>query len=178
MKVVASIENWMADIMKGLPNLSQANKDMLVKAWPWVALIFGVLQLFSALGLWNFLQQAQKWGLLSSFAGYRISSLDMTMAYVSIALLVLTAVLLLLAYAPLKAHARRGWELLFIVSLINLASGLASLFISGRGIGSFLFSLVISAIVFYLLIQIRDRYKGKGIESAKQAEKKSDTKKK
>ena len=166
MKLVASMEQWLADIMKGLPQLSKENKDLLVKAWPWIALIFGVLQLLSAMGLWDFLQQAQRWGLFADFAGYHISTFDLTLAYISIALLVATAVLLLLAYAPLKVHARRGWELLFVVSLINLVSGVLSLFISGRGFGSFLFSLFVSVVVFYLLIQVRSYYKDTGVKSS------------
>jgi hypothetical protein len=68
-------------------------------------------------------------------------------------------VILLMAYPHLVKRARRGWDLLFLGSLLNVVYSLVSVFIDGRGFSNFLLSLVGSAIGFYLLFQIKDRYK-------------------
>lgn len=160
-RAIEKVEVWLAGVFKNAPVMAKENKKLAVQALPWMSLIFGALQLLSALGLWNWLQEAQRWGLFA-LPGYRVSQFDAIMVYVSIGLLVVTAVLLLLAYAPLRARARRGWELLFSVGVINIASGLVALFVVGRGVVSLIFSVLVSVVIFYFLVQVRDMYKQKG----------------
>lgn len=172
--MIVKIEKWLAGVFKNTPRLSAENKKLVVQVLPWIALVFGALQLLSALGLWNWLQEAQKWGLFSNaFVGYRVSQFDIVMVYVSLGLLVLMAMLLLAAYSPLRARARRGWELFLVVGMVNIVSGLVALFVSGRGISSSVFSMLTAAAIFYLLVQVRDMYKGKGLEVKTEDTKKS-----
>src|SRR5690606_18773161 len=96
-----------------------------------------------------------------SFGGQTVglSGTDKTIIYVGIAILLVDAAILLMAYPHLVKRARRGWELLFLGSLTNVAYSVVTVFIDGRGFGTFLLSLIGSAIGFYLLFQIKDRYK-------------------
>lgn len=169
MGALQSLEDQLAGLFKDLPPLPKGAKDLLVSWWPYIALAIGVLQLLAAWGLW----QAANWSSayldsinrLSQYAtgtsiGY--SDTDRMIIYGGIILLVVNAVIFFMAYSPLTKRAKRGWDLLFLASVINVVYGFIQIFMSGRGVGSFLVSLVGSAIGFYLLFQIRERYaKGK-----------------
>lgn len=167
MAAVRQIEAKLGDLFKGAPPLPANAKDWLVKAWPWLALIFGVLQLAAAWALWRLstytnalVDYANTLSLYTT--GERVSglsSVDRTWIYIGIAILVVDAIILFMAYPHLKSRNRRGWDLLFLGSLINVLYSVVTIFIDGRGFGSFLLSMVGSAIGFYLLFQIRDRYK-------------------
>lgn len=167
MAVLQSAEQKLVDVFKDLPPLSKGAKESLANAWPWIALTFGVLQLLAAYWLWklasivNVLDTYSN-TLVRTYGGQDInlSGTDKTIIYLGLAILVVDAVILLLAFSPLKNRARRGWDLLFLASMINLAYSVISLFIDGRGFGSFLVGLLGSAIGFYLLFQVRELYKG------------------
>lgn len=159
MKVIADIENWMAEVFKSLPQFSKKNKELFVQAWPWVALVFGGLQVLSLFGAWGVIREVQRREAFLTFLGEGSYGAGAAIMYVSFALSVVSAVMLLVAYAPLRARARRGWQLLFVVTLINAFSGLLALFIYGQGIGVAVLNVVVAAFIFYLLIQVRDEYK-------------------
>lgn len=168
MRFVTKIEKWMVEVCKNAPSLSAENKDLLVRTWPWVALIFGVLQILSVVSIWSAVSSMYRWSVYVTYAPvYEFNQFSITMAYINMAVLVVTATMLLVAYAPLKVQARRGWELLFMVGLINVASAVIGLFTFGQGVGSTIFSVAISAMIFYLLIQVRDRYNGKELDVGK-----------
>lgn len=165
MSTLKTIEKQLGDLFKDLPELPKGGKDFLVQFWPYIALIFGVLQLLAALSLWNLMRVASP--LIDyanelnrytngNYIGY--SSTDKIVIYGGIALLLVNAVIFLMAYAPLKARAQKGWDLIFLASLINVLYAVVQIFISTRGIGSFIMSLVGSAVGFYLLFQIKERY--------------------
>lgn len=163
MSAVAKLEKQIGGFFKGAPALPESSKEGLVKAGPWIALIFGVLQLVVAWGLWELMRRSDR--LLDTLAmyydtGYGLSSTDKTFIYLGIVALLVDAVILLMAFPELQKRARRGWDLLFFGSLLNLGYSVVSLFIDDRGVGSFVFSLLMSAVAFYLLFQVRDKYKG------------------
>lgn len=165
MAVLKTTENQLAGLFKGVPNLSDSSRETLAKVWPWVALIFGILQLLAAWSLWrfmdNFNQAADYVNSLSIYLSgdsVALSGTDKAIVYLGLITLVVDAVLLLMAYSPLKARQRRGWDLLFLASLLNVAYAVVALFMRGHGLGSFLFSLLGSAVGFYLLFQVRDKF--------------------
>jgi hypothetical protein len=63
-----------------------------------------------------------------------------------------------MAYPALVKRERRGWDLLFLGSLLNVLYSVVTIFINGRGMGSFLSGLIGSALAFYLLFQVREKY--------------------
>lgn len=168
MGVLVSAEKSLEGLFKGAPALPKNAKDWLVKAWPWLALIFGILQLVAAWSLWNLartansiIDTANRISLYYTGETTGYGSGDKFFIYLGIIVLLVDAVILIMAYPHLVKKARKGWELLFLGSLINVAYSVVTIFIDGRGFSGFVFSLIGSAIGFYLLFQIRDRYKQK-----------------
>ena len=162
MDFIKKIEEKLAALFKGLPDLKDGSREALVGAWPWIALVFGILQLFAAWALWGLVRAAES--ILGEYSRYYVnypealSGAEKFVIYLGIVVLLVDAVILLMAYPELKKRARRGWELLFLGALLNVAYSFVSLFIHERGFGSFLFSLLGSAVGFYLLFQVRGKY--------------------
>ncbi len=166
MIVVKKLETQIGGLFKSAPPLSEKSKKSLVNAWPVIALIFGVIQLFAAWSLWGLTRYVDRLNdvtnTLSMYYTGRVAGLtsfDKTLIYLALIVLVLDAAILLMAYPELKKKSKAGWDLLFIGSLINLAYAVVSIFIDDRGFTSFLFSLLGSAVGFYLLFQVKDHYK-------------------
>lgn len=160
------LESQIEGLFKGAPKLPEKSKESLVNAWPWIALIFGVLQLFAAWGLYGLTKL-----VVSPLYDYSrelgraygvdvgLSSTDKMIIYIGLIVLVVDAVILLMAYPKLKTRAKAGWDLLYLGSLINVVYSVVTLFIDGRGMGSFIFSLLGSAVGFYLLFQVKEKYR-------------------
>lgn len=164
MELVTKVEKSLADVFKSAPKLPNNAKETLVKVWPFLALIFGVLQLFAAWGLYDLTRSvnniATYFGtVLNVNIGY--SGKDKFFIYLGIAVLVVDAVIMLMAYPKLVKRLKGGWDLLFLGSLLNVAYSLVNLFITGRGVGDFLMSLLGSAVGFYLLFQVKEKYASK-----------------
>lgn len=166
MGILRQAEDKIGNIFKDAPALSPSSKETLVKVWPWLALIFGILQLSAAWGLWRlarwtsvFSDYANEFSRIYTGRTVGLEASDKFLIYLGIIILLVDAVILLMAFPELKKRARRGWELLFLGSLINVAYSVLTIFIHGRGFGTFIFSLIGSVIGFYLLFQVRDKYK-------------------
>lgn len=165
MSTLSQLEKQIGDLYKSAPALPADAKKSLVNAWPWIALVFGIIQILVAMGLWGTITAAERAINVANvysaiYAGNVIdlTGLEKTVIYASIAVLVVDAVILLKAYPHLKKHAKRGWDLLFLGSLINVAYAVMSVFIDGRGVPTLIFSLLGSAIGFYLLFQVKSSY--------------------
>ncbi len=162
MDLIRKAESALAGVFKSAPNISASGKESLAKAWPWLAVIFGVLQLWAAWVLWDLLRVADRVTTIfgtyinSGFSVY--SGKDKFFIYLSIISLVVDAVLLLVAYPKLVKRQKAGWDLIFIAALINAVYGVLNLFIYGRGFGSLIASLAGSVVGFYLLFQVREKY--------------------
>jgi uncharacterized membrane protein HdeD (DUF308 family) len=170
-ETINAIESRIGGLLKDAPALPKDSKKALVNAWPIIALVFGVLQLFAAYGLWRAMSFVERidsaLAHLYAYAGY--SSTDRLLVYLAIVVLVVDAVILLMAYPELKKKTNRGWDLLFLGGLLNLLYAVVSLFVRGGGVSSFMLSLVGSVAGFYLLFQVRDVYKGTSQKVAKTA---------
>lgn len=168
MELVHKIEKSLEGVFKDAPALPENAKKNVVAAWPWIALVFGVIQVAAAWSLWRLLDAIQPLVNLSnqlsqyyggSVVGY--STFDKTVIYAGIALLLLDGFILLMAFSPLQKLQKRGWDLLFLGSVLNVVYSVVAVFINGRGFGSLIMGLIGSALGFYLLFQIKDSYKGK-----------------
>ena len=163
MNSLKSLEDMFAGLFNGLPSLPENVKEILVKVWPWLALIGGILQFIAAIALWQLVSWTSD--LFNAFsaayyAGYNVglTSVEKTIIYVGIMMLVVDAVILLMAFPKLQKRMRSGWNLLFLGALINLVYGFTQIFMYGQGMGGFIGSLIGSAIAFYLLFQVREKY--------------------
>lgn len=156
------LETMLAGVYKATPKLSGNAKKSIVNIWPWVAIIFGVLQLWAAYGLWNWGRNVNKVAdVFNSYLGTNTVVHQLNIFYwISIVILAITGVILLMAYTGLKARAKSGWNLLFYSALLNGLYGIFSAFNNYGGVGSLIMQLIASAIVLYFLFQIRDQYHG------------------
>ena len=135
----STLEGW----FKKLPALPSSAVDVLVMIAPWIALVFGVLGILGGLaGL----------GLMSAFAPFavmgRVGGYGLAMV-ASVGWLI-SSVLMLVAFPGLKAGKLGGWNWLFWSEVVSVVASVVAI-----SIGS-----VIGALIgFYLLFQIKPRYK-------------------
>lgn len=165
MNSLKGVEDKFSNVFKDVPQLSDGTKETLVKIWPWLALIGGVVQLWAAWALYELTKVADRLGdvarsLSIYYSGYNVgpSSMDKTIIYGGIVLVLINAVILLMAFPKLQARAKSGWDLVFLGSLINVAYSVLQIFTYSRGIGNFIASLIGSALGFYLLFQVRSKF--------------------
>lgn len=128
--------------LQKFPPFSENVKEFLVQYGPYILLVLsviGVLGLMTALGVGGAIFGA---GGATVGIGFNF--------YLGIALGMVTLVLYLMAFSPLKARKRAGWNLLYYALLIGLVSNLVQLSIFGFIIGGL--------IGFWVLFQIREKY--------------------
>lgn len=162
------LETILAGVYKPTPKLSGNAKKTIVNIWPWVAVIFGVLQLWAAYALWHWGRDVNKVvDIFNSYLGTNATVHHLNVFYwISLVILAIDGVLLLAAYPGLKARAKSGWNLLFYSALLNGVYGIFSAFNDYGGAGSLAIQLVVSAIVLYFLFATRDQYSGTSKTSA------------
>jgi uncharacterized membrane protein YvlD (DUF360 family) len=167
MKELKKLEVSLGKVFAGFPNISNQARESVAKALPIIALVFGIFQLAAAYWVFklaNVVNQVDN--LLRSYSvlngsNVGLSGSDKTLIYLGALVLLVDAVILLMAYKPLSERKRKGWELLFLGSLLNVAYSVVSLFITGRGFGSFLAGLIGSGLGFWILFQVNGKYGGK-----------------
>lgn len=168
---ITQIEKYLHDLYKNAPALPRNIRDNLAKATPWLALIYGVLQILGAFALAGILSQANRieqaydraFGTTSNVPV--LSSAEELLIYIGISLLFIQAVLLLLSVPRLMRFEYKGWGHLFLVFLINLLYAVTALFISDRSVSSFLWNILVCGISFYLLFQIRGHFEQRDIHN-------------
>ncbi|WP_093204407.1 hypothetical protein [Siphonobacter aquaeclarae] len=136
--------------LKSLPAFPPNAKDLIVQILPWLALIGGVI------GLWAILVAL---GLTATASIFVASGIGLVSGVLSLFASAVTTILNLMAFSPLRANQRRGWNLLYYAVLINIAfavvSGLFSLPYSIVGI---FFAIIVAGVEFWILFQVRERY--------------------
>ncbi len=162
---IQNLESRLEKLFKDLPALPKSAKETLVQIWPWLALFGGLLQLAAAWALKGltdvasgYIDLANKVSVAYGGKTTGLSTVDRGVVYLGIIMLVVDAVIMLAAFSPLKARLRRGWDLLFLASVLNVVYTVLSLFVSGRGFGNFIGGLLGSAIGFYLMYQVKPLY--------------------
>lgn len=85
-----------------------------------------------------------------------------------LAFMVIDIVLMALAISPLKSHQKRGWDLLFVLALLNALSVVISGLLSFN-IFSIIWGLIWTAVGAYFLFEIRSYFGGekKHVKTAK-----------
>lgn len=158
------VEQKMDDAFKNAPKMSENAKKSMADWWPWIALVFGLLQVWAAWGLYDWGNKinraADSLNRFSSAFGVNqpVEKLGV-MYWLSLIALAVDGVVLLLAYPGLKARKKSGWNMLLLGALVNAVYGVFSAFTDRGGAGSLIWSLISSAVALYLLNQIKDQYK-------------------
>lgn len=187
MELLHKVEKSLEEPFASLPPLPKDLKKGLASIWPWLALIAGVLQLLAAWWLYDWAKYYDKlvdWtnSISTTFGGATVDSRLTAWVWIAVVMLAVDGIILLLAFPRLQKKLKSGWDLLLLAALINLAYGVISLFIDGRGgMGSLLGALIGSAIGFYLLFQVREYFGGKPLVNSSatkpESSKKADSKK-
>ncbi|WP_138477613.1 hypothetical protein [Dyadobacter bucti] len=128
--------------LQKFPPFSESVKEFLVQYGPYFILvisILGVIGILTALGV----------GSAAIGMGAVSAGLGLTF-YAGIALGAITLIMYLMAFTPLRARKRAGWNLLYYALLLGLISSLVQLNIVAAVIGGI--------IGFWVLFQIREKY--------------------
>lgn len=139
-QVISTMEGWFSK----LPPLPNNWKTAIVGITPWLALIFGILGVVIMLmgfGLLTFLSP-----LVFLAGGARAAGSGLIGAVLGL----LSSALLLAAYPGTKARKLSGWNLLFWSEAVSVVSAVVSMALGG---------VVVAAIGFYILFQIKSHYK-------------------
>jgi hypothetical protein len=169
-------------VKKSPVQIPENGRKALVQWMPWIALVFGVLSLLSALGLWNLAHRANDLINLSdqisrAYGGPGVSTNYGFVFYAAFVVLLVSGLLMVLSFMPLKNRQKRGWDLALLGVVVNFVYGIVYLF-SGVGsvAGRFVSTILSTLIGLYLLAQIRSYYLGKAtktVEPKKEEPKKS-----
>ena len=168
MSQVKQLEKTLNDFFtKSTPALPKGGKEFIVRIAPWLTLIVGILSLLST---WTIYRWASTTNALTDYAnelsraygGTGVVAERWTLTlYLALALLLVTGIIYLMAFSPLRNFSKKGWDLLFYALLINVVYGVVVAFTTYGSFGNLIGSLIGSAIGAYFLFQIRDYYVGK-----------------
>lgn len=126
------------------PALPDNIKDLIVKVAPYLTILGAIMTLQALMATWKIYTAA------ASFP-WMAAQVTSTSFYLSVGYSILTAVLQGLAVPGLLARRKQGWTWLYYVVLVNAVYLLLSMNLVG---------MVVSTLIgFYLLFQIRPRYR-------------------
>lgn len=158
MESVRKLETTIALWYKGLPHLPKnGQKWLAVNAW-WLVLIgviLSVILLASSLML-TFLASAFLTGIAGP-VGAALGGIALLSVLIYLAFGIVEVVLYAMAISPLKMLKKRGWDLLFIVALVNVISFVLSFIFTLDFLGLIREALAV-AVGFYLLFEVRDYF--------------------
>ncbi|MBH2007007.1 hypothetical protein I8H83_00180 [Candidatus Saccharibacteria bacterium] len=161
METVRTLEKQLVEINKGLPKLPKGLTKWLAD-YGWLLVLIGVVlsvlslftvvpALLTALGILSLV------GAQYGIFGYGLDLFGWLSAILSIVNLLIVIYLEAVAISPLKDKKYRGWELIFIASLVSITLGAIGSIIT-LALGSLLVTLVFYAIGLYFLFQVREHF--------------------
>src|SRR3989344_1906062 len=179
METVNKLEIKVAGWFKDLPHLPVAFRKWLATNVWWIAIIGAVLSaaallfILFLLGLLTIglsIGGSAFAGALGGVVGATVGGIISIAVIVSVALLVAETVLLGMSASPLKAMAKRGWSLLFVILLLNVLANVITN-ILGFNIFALIVGLFWAGVGGYLLFEIREYFGVHHKADAKPAEK-------
>ncbi len=124
------------------PSFPEELKEGIAKYGPYVMLVVAVLGLIALLGAGGLGSVVFGLGGGSYTMGFKF--------YVAIVVGIITSIIYIMAFTPLKARQKKGWRMLYYGLLISLVGSLIQLQI---------LSLIIGGVIgFWILFQVREKY--------------------
>ena len=165
MESLHTLEKTIADWYKNVPHLPKGGQKWIAENVWWITLIVVILGVFGVFSLFTVIA-----GLSVLTAGYGayggyatvaagLGGLALAAAWVSLAALAASTVVLAFAVSPLKTHGKKGWDLLFLSEVIYFALGVIGAVISFNFAG-IIGPVIGAAIGFYFLFEIRSYFLG------------------
>ena len=128
--------------LEKFPAFPENVKDVIAQYGPYVLLILSIIGLLGLLAAFGLGGAALGIGAVAYGGGFNF--------YIGITISIITLVLYLMAFSPLRARRRAGWNLIYYALLISLLGNLIQLNILG---------VIVGGIVgFWVLFQIRSKY--------------------
>lgn len=181
MESIHKLEKTVADWYKNVPHLPKGGQKWIAENVWWIILIAVILGVFSVFSLFAGLTALTAvsgvYGSYSVAYGANVG-MALTAAWVSIISLAITTVIMAMAISPLKAHKKKGWDLIFVSDLIYFVIAIIGAVITFN-FGSIIGAVIGTAIGFYFLFEIRSYFlegKAKTVEPAKKADEKTEAK--
>lgn len=166
MDSLKNLETMVASWYKGVPHLPRTGQKWLAEnAW-WLTLV-GVI--FGAIGVASMLMLAMTAGTLLGLAGpigMMAGGFVLIATLFWMAFAIVNLVIAGMAITPLKTMDKKGWSLLFLISLLNVLSLLVS-FLFHLNLLELLWGLLFTAVGAYFLFEIRTYYHEKATKKAK-----------
>jgi hypothetical protein len=143
MKSGLILENELEPIFLGkFPPFPENVKEFLVRYGPYFILVGAIFTLFALLAAFGIGTAAVALGSVAYGGVFYM--------YVGLTLSTIMMVMYLMAFTPLRARKRAGWNLMYYALLISLVSSLIQMA---------LFSAIVGGIIgFWVLFQIREKY--------------------
>lgn len=143
MKPGLILENELEPIFLGkFPPFPENVKEFLVKYGPYFLLVGAVITLFALLTAFGIGTAAIGIGMVAYGGGFNM--------YVGLLIATVIMVMYLMAFSPLRARKRAGWNLMYYALILSLISNLLQLA---------LFAFIIGGVIgFWVLFQIREKY--------------------
>lgn len=159
MESIRKLESTVAQWYEKAPHLPVKGQVWLAKNIWWIGLIGVVLGAFGVVSVLAVTFWASTAiGVYGGAAGVVVGSLAFVAVLVALVFSILLLVLLAMAIMPLKEGKKKGWDLLFICVLLNLASTVVG-FLLSFNIGSLLAGVISVAITGYFLFEIHSYFK-------------------
>lgn len=160
METVKKLEGMMAEWFKGLPHLPIEISSWIVKNIWWLVTIGVILSVFGILSLIGATFLAGSVWMAYPFSGYATGyafGAATISAVISLLFMGAETVIMAMAISPLKAVMRKGWTMLFITSLLQVASVVVA-FVLSFSVSGLIGGLLGAAVGLYFLFNIRDKY--------------------
>lgn len=143
-KSANQLQSILENLFKKLPALPPNAVSALVSITPWLALIFGVIGILGAVAAFGMLSFLSPFAMLGGAAPRYGLGMISTIGWLA------SSVLMLMAFPGLKAGKAGGWSILFWSEVVSAIASVISISIG---------SMIGVAIAFYLLFQIKNKYK-------------------
>lgn len=149
------IEGW----LKPLPHLPTTSRKWIGENVWWLTLIGVIADGFAALAIYQAATALDKFTNYLNMVGVTNTSGWTLSMMVSLALFVLSAVIMAMAITPLKEMKKKGWDLLFMAGIVSIV---ASVFNYGSSsiVGSIISAAIGAVIGMYFLFEIRSQFNG------------------
>lgn len=143
-QLTKSLDQYYAKV----PALPTNIKELIVTLAPWLALAGAF---FAVLGAWSLYSV-----MTSPFVAMvaRFGGVNNITWILSAVILVVTAVIYVMAFSPLRAKKVKGWNLMFYAIIVYVVSDIVTL-----SVGSIVMGVIGALIGYYFLYQVKSYYK-------------------
>lgn len=161
LKRAHGVEAQLVPFFAKFPHIPEGGRKVLVDIVPWLALIFGIIGALVLLGAGGLMT-------LLAIPALLTGNIWIITTFLTTAISLVTVVLQILAFTPLKERMKKGWNYLFYGLLLGVLStivsvvggALAASIYSGAGAVSSLISGAVAFIIGgWLLFEVRDHFR-------------------